>query len=197
MVSRVGGKSEGKATMGRHGDTRDDKRVSRLGTGVRRPWFAAWLLAALCAAFTARVGAASASQLDLAQDLAREAAEAQATGRVLVVLYGTQSCPYCRKIRQSYLGPLARNLQAQARMVIREIDVESGARLIDFAGAVTTHSAYARAQRVRLVPVVAFYGSEGKVLAEPLVGLSSEDFYGAYLEERLATAQARIRAAAD
>lgn len=36
------------------------------------------------------------------------------------------------------------------------------------------------------------YGGKGEQLAEPIVGMSSEDFYGAFLEDRLATATRRI-----
>ncbi|MFM9886661.1 MAG: thioredoxin family protein [Burkholderiales bacterium] len=136
--------------------------------------------------------AAFAGELRYASDLAQEARNAAAQGKVLVVLYGTASCPWCAKVRRNYLAPLTRNAEAASRMVIIEIDPEVTLPLNDFAGRATNHRSFARAERVRFVPTVVIYGHEGERLAEPLVGMSSEDFYGAYLEERLAAAAKRI-----
>ncbi|MFN0299409.1 MAG: hypothetical protein ACKVQU_03540 [Burkholderiales bacterium] len=136
------------------------------------------------------MGAASAGELRYASDLALEARAAAAQGKVLVVLYGTASCPWCAKVRRNYLAPLSRN--PAAAMAIVEIDPEVTLPLIDFAGRATNHRSFARAERVRLVPTLVIYGPAGEQLAEPLVGMSSDDFYGAYLEERLAAAAKRI-----
>jgi thioredoxin-related protein len=145
---------------------------------------------ALLAMITMR--SACAGELRYASDLAQEARDAAAQGKVLVVLYGTASCPWCAKVRRNYLAPLTRNADAASRMVITEIDPDVTLPLNDFAGRATNHRSFARAERVRLVPTIVIYGPAGEQLAEPLVGMSSEDFYGAYLEERLAAAAKRI-----
>jgi hypothetical protein len=43
-----------------------------------------------------------------------------------------------------------------------------------------------------MAPTVLFMGPEGEI-AERLVGYGSPDFYGAYLEQRIAQAHASIR----
>jgi thioredoxin-related protein len=134
-----------------------------------------------------------ATELPHATDLARHALEATAGGKVLVVLYGTKTCPWCAKVRQNYLAPLTRNPDETKRIAMVEIDPETAAPLIDFHGSATDHRTFARIQGVRLVPTVQFYGKGGVRLADPLVGMSSEDFYGAYLNERLATAAERAK----
>jgi hypothetical protein len=73
-----------------------------------------------------------------------------------------------------------------------EVDITSGAPLVDFAGHGTTQAAFARAAHVRLVPTIAFVGAGGKALAEPLIGLTLPDFYLAYLERRIDQARALI-----
>ncbi len=147
---------------------------------------------ALAAAFVAiiAVRAAFAGELRYAGDLGREARDAAAQGKVLVVLFGTASCPWCAKVRRNYLAPLTRN--PAAAIVIVEIDPEVTLPLNDFAGRATDHRSFARSERVRLVPTLVIYGPNGEQLAQPLVGMSSDDFYGAYLEERLAEAAKRI-----
>lgn len=43
-----------------------------------------------------------------------------------------------------------------------------------------------------MAPTVLFLGKEGREVAPRLVGGSTSDFYGAYLEERIRTAQVTI-----
>ncbi|MSQ18163.1 MAG: thioredoxin [Betaproteobacteria bacterium] len=136
---------------------------------------------------------AAAAELPYATDLARHAEEAADHGKVLVVLYGTRTCPWCAKVRQNYLAPLTRNPELAKRLAIIEVDPEVTLPLNDFAGQATNHRAFAGAQRVRMVPTVQFYGKGGVRLADPLVGMPSEDFYGTYLDQRLAVAAERIK----
>lgn len=138
------------------------------------------------------VQTAQAADLPYAVDVERSAREAAAQGKVLVVLYGTATCPWCAKVRRNYLGPLAKNPDASKQMMITEIDMETALPLTDFRGRATDHRSFARAQGVRVFPTVMFYGRNGDPLAEPLIGMSSEDFYGAYLEERIAIATKRL-----
>lgn len=132
---------------------------------------------------------ASAGELPLAQDLPAEARQAAMDEKVYVVLFGTRDCPWCAKVRRNYLAPLNRP-GADWQVVVREIDIESNEPLRDFTGNATNHRAFAQTQRIRFVPVVAFFDARGNPIAAPIVGMSSEDFYGAYLQERLDTARA-------
>ena len=49
----------------------------------------------------------------------------------------------------------------------------------------TTHRALAARYAVSLSPTVLLVDASGKVIAGPLVGLMTVDFYGAYLENAL------------
>jgi thioredoxin-related protein len=128
----------------------------------------------------------------LARDLAADGRDARASGSVIVVLFSTPGCPYCRQVREGYLRPLAADL-AQ-RVLVREIEVGSARALVDFSGHDATHGELAQARRVRLVPYVVFLGPDGASLADPLIGITSLDFYGALLERRLETAREKLAA---
>jgi hypothetical protein len=115
--------------------------------------------------------------------LRAEAAAAQRRGRALVVLFSLPGCPWCKLVRESYLQPLRREGQP-----VFEIDLTSSAPVVAFDGEPVAQSALARALGVRVAPTVLFLGDGGRELTERLRGVSSTDFYGAYLEERIATA---------
>ena len=86
-------------------------------------------------------------------------------------------------MKRDYLQPLAADPRYGKRVVIREVRQDSDATLRDFAGQPTTHAAFAAAEKVKLVPVVAFYGPGGRRLHPPIVGARLPDFYQSYLED--------------
>ena len=116
----------------------------------------------------------------------------RAHGTVNVILLSRQGCPYCHVVRRNYLQPLATQQRDGIRVV--EIRMDSERSLRDFSGRVTTHAQFARAHGARFAPTVLFLGSDGRELAERIVGLS-EDFFGAYLEAALQVASSAVRQA--
>jgi thioredoxin-related protein len=57
-----------------------------------------------------------------------------------------------------------------------------------------THAELVRAWKIKVAPTVLFFGPRGKEVAERLRGGYIEDFYGAYLAQRLQQARAVIKA---
>jgi hypothetical protein len=85
-------------------------------------------------------------------------------------------------VRRDYLKPLTNNPRYRNQLLVRQINQDSDAELINFRGEKSTHSGVAASEKIKLVPVVAFYGPNGKKLADPIVGARIADFYQSYLE---------------
>ena len=128
--------------------------------------------------------ALGATDLPAAADLRSEAVQAAKAGGPLIVIYSRQDCKYCEAVKRDYLKPLAANPRYRDHVLIRQINQAGEAQaLTDFKGAASTHAKVALAEKVKLVPVVAFYGPDGRKLAEPIVGARLPDFYQTYLED--------------
>ena len=125
---------------------------------------------------------AAGSELGSAVNLQAEAAEAARKGGPLIILFSRKDCKYCETVRRDYLKPLASHPRYRDRVIVRQINQDSDAGLVDFHGEKTTHSRMATSEKIKLVPVVAFYGPNGKRLAEPIIGARIADFYQSYLE---------------
>lgn len=159
--------------------------------------FAGTLLLALAsvlvpAASSARAAADAglerpASHQALLNDSARD-------GTVIVALFTLPGCPFCAAIRREQLRHLARE---QATRGVRVVEYDLGDRAA-FDGAhpreAASPAALAATLGIRLAPTVVFLGPDGSELAERLVGYSSPDFYGAYLEQRIGQARERLAA---
>ncbi len=106
-----------------------------------------------------------------------------------MVLFSQPACEFCAEVREHYLRPM---LSAPVRRVtIAEAGVESTDPIRDWNRRDLTQRDFARAHGVRFAPTVMFFDSQGRSVAEPIVGLS-KDYFGAYLEQRL---QVALRAA--
>jgi hypothetical protein len=145
------------------------------------------LLAGLGAALPPAVGAAAAHGLPPAASLRQEIAAALQQRKALVVMVSLDGCPFCKVARESYLLPLLREGQP-----LVQVDMNSPRALADALGRASTHGAQVAAWKVRVAPTVLFLGAEGRELAPRLEGAGIPDFYGAYLDERVAAANRRV-----
>ena len=127
--------------------------------------------------------------LPVPTSLPQAALAAKAKGEPLVLLISLPGCVYCELVRRSYLMPLMQEIGLQAW----QLDVTNNTtRLVGFHSKSTTAALQTKAWKATFTPTVLFIGSQGQELAERLVGIAVPDFYGAYLEQRLATARQAI-----
>ena len=111
---------------------------------------------------------------------------AKTKGDPLVVLITRPGCVYCEMVRRNYLLPARLNDGLQAW----QLNVNDNTTPLNgFDGKPTTAALQAKVWQATYTPTVLFIGSQGQELAERLVGIAVPDFYGAYLEQRLATAR--------
>ncbi|MEY3487974.1 MAG: hypothetical protein RL075_1979 [Pseudomonadota bacterium] len=146
----------------------------------RRDWLAAAGLAAL--PLTALTQPAGGASLPAAQSLPDELARAIKNRQPLIVMASLEGCVFCRQARQSHLSPMHK-----AGTVIVQVDLRSKQPVLDFAGQLTTHDQLTRQWKITITPTLLFFGPGGKEVAERMEGAYLPDFYGPYLEERLAT----------
>lgn len=128
-----------------------------------------------------------------AVDLRAESTAAARAGTPLLVIFSRDDCKFCKAIKRDYLLPMSRQPRHRDRLVIREIRQDSEQALTGFSGQKTTHASFARSEKVKLVPVVAFYGPDGKPLAEPIVGARLPDFYQSYLDDGIDNATRKLQ----
>lgn len=137
---------------------------------------------------------AAGNDLPPASNLRAEAAQAAQLGGPLVVIYSRRDCKYCETVKRDYLKPLTAQPHYRDRLLVRQINQDSDQPLVDFRGEASTHARFAAAEKIKLVPVVAFYGPNGQRLVEPIVGARLPDFYTSYLETAIEQSTAALKA---
>lgn len=102
-----------------------------------------------------------------------------------VVLFSVTGCVHCERVRARHLRHLVGTTRAGRPLKVSEaaIDRETPMKLFDASPA--THRVWARRLGIRFAPTVAVFDGGGRLLAEPLVGALTDDFYGFYLDEMI------------
>lgn len=144
-------------------------------------------------ALLASAGAiAAGAHLPPVTDIGAQSAAAAKHGEPLVVLVSLPDCTYCDTVRRNYLGPQV----AAGEIAAREIDMTADTPIRDVDGTVITAKQWARARNISVAPTVLFLDRQGRNLASPLRGMQA-DFYGAYLEQAIDEARAKVAARSD
>ena len=127
------------------------------------------------------------------RNLQQDAVAAKSIRGPVLVAFVSSHCGYCEQVLNEFLIPMSRNPDYQNKVVMRRIETSSDRSFRDFDGTKSTHSVFASEHDIFLVPTVALFDSEGHMLGKPLVGLSTVDYYGMYLDEKIDKAVAKVR----
>ncbi|MEN6585705.1 MAG: thioredoxin fold domain-containing protein [Sulfuricella sp.] len=146
-------------------------------------------------AWIATAGAAVRSdELSFATDLTRDAEVAREKRLPILILFVAPNCAYCERVRHDFLLPMQRNPEYANKVIFRQLYLKSGKTLLDFAGKKTSHSQFAKQNQIKFTPTVKLFDADGNSLTEPLVGLTTPDFYGSYLDGAIDEALVKTRA---
>lgn len=133
-------------------------------------------------------------QLEFADDLAA-LGKLSASRRTPIMLVFTQpDCPYCIRAKKEHLEGMRTSRNYGTKVIMREIETGDNSRaLLDFDGNRTTHGELTRKYDVRSVPTVIVVDAKGKLLADPIIGLTDPDFYTLYLEQVIDIGRVQLR----
>lgn len=108
---------------------------------------------------------------------------------VLLLMVSQEDCGYCVRVKQDYLLPL---IAAEGHPPVRVLHLHQQHKVIDFDGQTRDADEIASRLGSRFTPTLLFVDSKGKVLHDPIIGLSTPEFYGFYLDEAIRQARLQI-----
>ncbi len=155
----------------------------------RRKWAAVSLATTMVATPTASFAAG----IPLARDLTQAGRQAEQACVPLLLEIAADDCHYCTLLEEEVLNPTLLDRDYEQRVLMRKLVVDRDSRLIDFAGKPVYVSDLADRYRAFVTPTLLFVDSSGRELAERMVGVTTLEFYGGYLDQALDAAQDKLR----
>lgn len=128
-------------------------------------------------------------------DLAAVSDEARARQVPLLLMFAAPHCGFCARLEDEYLKPMLRNRAYDDKVMVRKLTLTRFTTLKDFDGRTLDAAEFADRYAIDVTPTVVFFDARGRMLARRLVGLNNSDFYGAYLDDAIDTAQRKLKPA--
>lgn len=115
----------------------------------------------------------------------------------LLLEFSALGCEYCRLLEVEILNPTLLNRDYDRRVLMRKLLIDRPERLIGFDGEPVSAEQQAEKYRIYVTPTLIFVDAQGRELTERMVGVTTLDFYGGYLDIALEDAQRKLRTRGD
>jgi thioredoxin-related protein len=119
------------------------------------------------------------------RDWKQVATLADAENLPVLMLVSGEYCNYCEQLKNKVIKPLRQQARLKDSALVREIDLQTGGKLIDFDGEKVRARLFLSRYEVFATPTVLFLDHHGKPLREPLIGFNDAEQYQALLEQAL------------
>lgn len=151
------------------------------------------LLATLFSAASQTAVAANEPKLVTLSDLQYDAAQAEAKKLPILVFYSASYCSYCSIVKEEFLKPMLKSGDYTDKVIIRVVEIDSSDEVRDLNGKLIDSEDYADKHNVSLTPTLTFINPNDKELAPRLVGVTTLDFYGGYLDDAIDASLVQLR----
>ena len=151
------------------------------------------LVAVPCLSAWGNVGAA----VPLARNLEVAGQLAASDCKPLLLEFSAVACEYCRLLEIEVLNPTLLNRDYDRRVLMQKLLIDRPDRLKGFDGDPISAEQLAQKYRVFVTPTLLFVDAQGRELAERMVGVTTLDFYGGYLDIALENARRKLRTRGD
>ena len=134
---------------------------------------------------------AAQSSIIAVNNLQVDAALAKEQGLVVLVLVTLPSCSACEFVKEDVIEPMIAADYFTNVAVVRELSLQDYS-IIDFDGVSIGVNSFVNRYSAEFAPIVLFLSSSGDQLHKPIIGMSSRDYYGFYLEAAIVRSMKRL-----
>lgn len=111
----------------------------------------------------------------------------------ILILFSAEYCEFCHRMKQEFLLPMKKSGEYDQRVLLREVDI-NGTRRVEFPrGFWLTESELARRMKIGLIPTLVVLDDKAHEIVPRQVGLTTVDYFGAYLDDSIDTAGRLMR----
>ena len=125
-------------------------------------------------------------------DWSQVGSRAQSQGVPVLLLVSGEDCGYCDLLKKEVLNPMHRSGELTNRALVREMDLNTGGKIVDFDGEKVRAGIFLGRYKVFATPTLLFLDSDGRPLHDPLIGFNGSELYRPLLEQALHESHAAL-----
>jgi len=119
------------------------------------------------------------------KDIRDTAKLAQSHKLPILIMFGTDECPYCKQLKEDFLIPMLISGDYTDKIIIREAHIASGVSITDFSGKIISTGEFSTRYGVTLFPTMVFVDANGRVLIENIIGITTPSLFGGTLDDSI------------
>jgi len=141
------------------------------------------------------IGSVQAADVQLTEltNFKADAAEAKAKKLPILLMFSASYCGFCTIVKEEFLKPMKISGDYTDKVIVRILELDSGDDVIDIDGKQIPAVDIAQRYKVYLTPTLIFIDSNGKELVQQMVGVTTVDFYGGYLDDAINSSLTQLR----
>ncbi|MES9901570.1 MAG: thioredoxin fold domain-containing protein, partial [Sedimenticola sp.] len=120
-----------------------------------------------------------------ATDWQAEATDAHSNNLPVMVVFISDSCPYCDRLKSDFLEPLIQDGKLVGLVHINQFHIKSGGKVVDFDGDQVRSRIFVDRYKIYATPTVVLLDYNGNQLTPPIIGFNNADDYKSYLTEAI------------
>ena len=153
----------------------------------------ALMLAAITTTSAAQAAANDRIQVETLTNLQVDASLAQRQRIPILIAFFASYCEWCERVEQEFLRPMLLSGEYGDKVIIRKLETDSYSRFTGLDGKLVQPGQFSYQYDAYLTPTLVFIDHHGNELAERMIGLTTPEMYGGYLDNAIDQALSRYR----
>ncbi|MES9853311.1 MAG: thioredoxin fold domain-containing protein [Candidatus Thiodiazotropha sp. L084R] len=125
------------------------------------------------------------SRFPVTDDLYKLGAEAEKRQLPILLLISQYHCEYCDRMKREVLQPMRTNKDFQNHVLVRELMIDAGEKVVDFQGKQVGSAAFSQRYGVFVTPTILFLDNHGNEAAERILGINTLDYLVFYIQDAI------------
>ncbi len=132
-------------------------------------------------------------EIPKAFDLQQDGITAREKGIPVLLEFTMHGCPFCEEVEDEVLRPMLISGDYDNKVIVRNIKIDEEEReIVDFNGKLVTHEELTSRYSVFVAPTLVLVDGHGKAMGLDMVGVTTIDYYGIYLDQAIDQAKQKI-----
>ena len=124
-------------------------------------------------------------QVQTLTDLRADAVLAQRQRIPILIAFFASYCEWCERVEQEFLRPMLLSGDYTDKVIIRKLDTDGYGKIIGLDGKAVAPGQFSYQHDAYLTPTLIFVDHRGRELSERMIGLTTPEMYGGYLDNAI------------
>lgn len=123
--------------------------------------------------------------MEIIKDWQQLSEQSRANRLPIIVMIDQEDCPFCRRVEGEFFAAIFAGGEFDDKALFGKMSINAGDSVVDQNGKSVMVESFLADLNTNFTPTILFLDADKTELTKKMVGLSTPDFYGFYLERAI------------